>query len=314
MKTRHLIKLAILVPGLAFLFWWGWSGNFSFNAGSLFRLTPSETFYHLAIGKTRTGLARREIVEDADNGQLSVVEESVVHIPPGSANFSLRAVSETAFDSSGRLLTADFTIPFGGLTALAKARRERERLIVDLSFAGETRQAEVALPPAGPILISGLVPWLSYQRDLPLGRPLGLELLDPISLSFKPAELTIEDVTEEADELQVFKLTLNFMGSETVEWIDSQGKRLRQYYPLMELGQTFILDPGEAEAARAALKEAAETRSQQPLGRGVGAIAGFLAKTGFELLADALGDAPGLADSPWLKVPAQPADPPGGGD
>jgi hypothetical protein len=297
---RHIIKLAILIPALVFLFWWGWSGNFAFNSGSLFTLLDGETFYDMELGVRRIGQARREVRNDYDGDRLSVFEESAFSIPAGSGAISVLTHSETVFDRDGRLLSADFSIPLGFSQAEAKAVVSGGRLSCVISLGDLSREAEVTIPPNGPILVSGLVPWLARQRDIPLGRPLGLELLDPVSMTFRPADLVIEDATEAADELEIYRLTLRFMDSETVELINSEGRRLEERNPAMDLRFTYIASEVSARAAAESLKKAQE--SPDPLPEGAGSrLVSFLAGSGLELLEQTLAGAPGLEGSPWIR-------------
>jgi hypothetical protein len=304
MKKRHAIKLALLIPSLIFLFWWGWSGNFAVNSGSLFHLIERDTFYRLDLGVKAVGWAKRVISRNTGQNSLTMSEETLLDLTLGQSSLRFRTDSETTFDTGGRLTQAVFSIPLGGSLAQAKAAVERERLVCELSFGDQSRRAEVPLPPAGPILVSGLVPWLSHQREIPLGRPLGLELLDPVSLTFKPAELVIEDVTEPSDELEVYKLTLRFMGAENVEWLDSEGKLLRQRNPGLDM-DLFLLEGDDLiTEAQLALSGSGPRTASTPGGAAGDFLSGFLSGDGLELLNSVLG--PGgssspLANSPWLK-------------
>jgi hypothetical protein len=311
LKKRHALKLALLIPALLFLFWWGWSGNFAFNSGSLFRLLDGETFYQVSLGNSRTGWARREIRTDPDTLRVTFFEETVLNLKLGPFSFPLITKSEAVFSQDGRLVSADFVIPVGGETAAARAMVVRDRLVCRVSLGETARQAEVPLPPSGPILVSGIGPWLSRQRDLPMGRPLGLELLDPVSMTFKPATLTIEDATVASDERDVYKLTLNFMGAENVDEINSDGRLLRHYNPLLEMSLEFLQDEPSVDVARREMAEAEARVSPLP-GPLAAVITSFLSSKGMTMIQDVLkgGSLEGLAgpDSPWLKVePPAPA-------
>jgi hypothetical protein len=54
------------------------------------------------------------------------------------------------------------------------------------------------------------------------------QLFDPVAMEFKPAELTVIDDSSQDSEIQIFKLTLNFSSTVTVQWIDAEGHLLRQ--------------------------------------------------------------------------------------
>jgi hypothetical protein len=250
--TRHAVKLALLIPGLVFLGWWGWSGNFAFNKGDLYRLVDQERFYVLSLGGQPVGWARRAVDIDADGGRTVLSEETVLELSPGLGTIKVKTISSTVFDDRGRLVSAEFRVPLGDSEASATARAVGSRLECRLAIGERVKEASLRLPPSGPVVVSGVVPWLGHQRDLPMGRPLAVDLLDPVAMSFKPAELTIEDDTAEAEEIQTFKLTLRFMSAESVERVDSTGLLVSQYNPALESGLTLAGDE-EAEAARAAL-------------------------------------------------------------
>ncbi|MDR1110621.1 MAG: hypothetical protein LBP92_08005 [Deltaproteobacteria bacterium] len=284
---RHAFKLAVLVPILAFLFWWGWSGNFAYSPGSLFTLFDQESFYGLDLGATRMGWARREIRTDPKAGRVSISEESVINLSFSGQDLQIRTNSDSVFDSAGRLVSAVFSLPMGAVNGQASATVDGQTLRCELRLMGQIRQAEVPLPPSGPVLVSGLVPWLSHQRNLPLGRPLGLSLLDLVSLTFMPAELVIEDATTISDELQIYKLTLRFMGTESSEWIDAQGGLRRQYNPVMEVGLVQAR-PDQYDLIRGELAGSGvgtEALTQGPLAE---LVSSFLANGGLDILGKAV--------------------------
>ncbi|MDR1656829.1 MAG: hypothetical protein LBT47_04630 [Deltaproteobacteria bacterium] len=250
---RHVIKLSLLGPGLAFLIWWGWSGNFAFNYGDLFWLAEQETFYRLYVGGRASGWARRTISKEPDSGNMEITEQSLLDLKIGEMALGLKTESKTVFSSRGRLISASFSVPLGDQTASAEAVVDRDRLVSRLSFGKNLREASFPVPPNGPLVVSGIVPWLGHQRDMPLGRALGVELFDPVSMSFKSGQLTIEEDTAQSEEIQTFKLTLKFMSAESTEWVDSNGQRLRQYNQGLDTELVLVQDPSFVDQAKEAL-------------------------------------------------------------
>ena len=307
MKKLTVVKLAILAPALAFLAWWGWSGNFSVNSPSLFTLHDQEAFYSLEAGHTSLGFARRAVKEDHKAGLTAISEESVLKVSFAGQPLALKTVSETVFGADGRPVSAVFSLPFGNLGGEARAVVEGQDLVCRITAAGQTHEARVPLPPAGPVLVSGVVPWLAHQRNVPMGRPIGLSLLDPLSMEFKPADLTVEDVTEMSDELGVYKLTLRFMGGENVEWINAEGRLIRQLNTGLGIGLT-VLNEAQFEVARTELAKAMAEEGPTPDGPLAALIGGFFSGEGLDVLGQALSR--GGEANPWTLVPAEsPPDP-----
>jgi hypothetical protein len=300
---RHTVKLLILIPALGFLLWWGWSGNFAFNRPSLFTLFDQKSFYNLEFGRTSMGYARREIKTEPKSKETTIMEDSVINLSFAGQPFLFKTSSQTVFSDDGNLISAIFSLPLGHLGGQAKAVVEDRTLKCQISIAGVLHEAEVGLPPSGPILVSGLIPWLAHQSNVPLGRPIGLSLLDPVSMTFKPAELTVEDATDIADELGIFKLTLHFMGTENSEWVDAHGQLLRQYNPGFEIG-LYLSNDEQALEIDKELQEALAKETKLPDGPLASLISGFLANNGLEALGKAISQ--GGQATPWTKVEAEP--------
>jgi hypothetical protein len=253
---RHFVKIPILVLGLAFLLWWGWSGNFAFDSGALFRITEMETFYQLQLASNPMGWAKRSVTKGPAEGLMTISEETLLKLNVLDEEQYVRTFSKTVFDDRGRLVSADFTVPLGAVSASATAKVEAQRLKCSITLGEKVKEIDISAPDSGPLLVSGVIPWLGHQRDVPIGRPLGLTLYDPVGMEFKPAELTIEDVTEAASEVQSFKLTLKFLSSESVEWIESDGRLTRQLNPALEAGLSLLYTENEIEKAKIALDNA----------------------------------------------------------
>jgi hypothetical protein len=250
---RHLVKLALLLPGLAFLLWWGWSGNFASSPGDLYRLADQQHYYRLLLGGRPMGWARRVVMTDPDTSNLTMIEATLIDLAIGAETLQFKTYSRTVFDDRGRLLSADLVVPLGDVSAVVTAIAARGELKCRISLGERYKDLVVPMPPAGPVVVSGVVPWLGHQRNLPVGRPLGLELLDPSTLEFKPAQLTIEDDTAQSEEIQTWKMTLRFQSVVTIEWVDSTGLMVGQYNPSLEARLVMIQDEAEAAEAAAAI-------------------------------------------------------------
>jgi hypothetical protein len=254
---RHAVKLGLLAAGLAFLFWWGWAGNFIFTPGSLFRLTDANDYYIFSVGGKGMGFSRRQVAAGAPDQGFTVAEDSLVRLAlpglgPAGAPPELRLRSEASYEPDGRLRSASFTLP-GLEGASAEARSNGGFLDFTASMGTLSRKVSLKLPSEGPILISGVVPWLSRQREVPLGKVLHVSVFDPANMQFQSAQLTVEDDTPAADEVQVFKVTLTLPAGVTTEWLDANGRLLRQRVDSLEAGLELILegDPALAEAEAA---------------------------------------------------------------
>ena len=264
--SRHLVKLSLLIPGLAFLAWWGWSGNFAFNQGDFFRLADQERYYRLVLGELPVGWAKREVATNPDEGDVSVKEETLFELGLGDQGLRVKTFSTTVFDNRGRLVSAEFNVPLGSRSASAEAFVQDGRLNCKLSVGDTVREASLELPPNGPVVVSGVVPWLGRQRDLPLGRPMEIKLLDPVGLGFEPALLTIEDDTAQSEEIQTWKLTLRFKSAESVEWVDSDGFLVRQRNPSLEASLNLIAGAEAIEEAKKALSSSTSPEAEKFLG------------------------------------------------
>jgi hypothetical protein len=299
-----------LIPSAIFLIWWGWSGHFSFNRPSLFTLFEQESFYAMEVGRSSMGYARRTVKLDPQNKLTTLSEASALNLTFSGLPLKIKTESDIVFDQDGRLVSAFFSLPMGNLSGQAKATVEGQTLKMELTMGETTHQAQVPMPPTGPVLVSGLIPWLAHQRNIPLGRPIGLSLLDPISMTFKAAQLTVEDTTEMSDELQIFKITLIFMGNESSEWINAQGQLRRQFNPGLEIGLT-LQEGARAEAARLELEKALAEPVTIPEGPLASMIGGFLSNDGLDVLSKVLTQ--GGQASPWTLVtkptPTEPTSP-----
>jgi hypothetical protein len=256
---RHFVKLPLLLIGLGFLFWWGWSGSFSLNSGALFTINNMETFYRLELGNKPMGWAKRKVFDGPAEGLVTILEESLLKLTLMGSEQNIRTISETVFDERGRLISADFTVPLGSLSAGASAKVESDRLFSTVSFGEQSRTVDLSVPDNGPLLVSALLPWLGHQRDLPLGRPLGVTLFDPLSSEFKSAQLIIEDASSIDSEIQTFKLTLKFLSSENVMWIDADGRLVKQLNASLQAGLSLLYDEQQISQARKALSETTKT-------------------------------------------------------
>ncbi|MDR1578088.1 MAG: hypothetical protein LBT86_07675 [Deltaproteobacteria bacterium] len=253
---KHLIKLAILIPGLAILIWWGWVGNFSFQSDSFYPFGPREDYYSLVAGKKQLGFARRLVTLDAQTKNTTLSEDSLINLNVVIAEGEIRCRSTAVFNSSGGLLSSKLTIDLGqGGKPLADVagRIEAGELKYRFQIGERVREVTKPIPETGPILLSGLIPWLARQRELPLGRPIFFSLFDPAKLDFRPASLTIIEVTNQAEEKKVYKLALLLDPDQTEIWINADGQVLSQKASGLEFGLDVLTNPRLTEQAKAAL-------------------------------------------------------------
>ncbi|MDR1040088.1 MAG: hypothetical protein LBR80_07975 [Deltaproteobacteria bacterium] len=297
---RHTIKLGFLALGLSFLFWWGWAGNFLFTPGSLFRLTTLRDYYVFTVGGTDMGYTRREVEAGGPDQGFSITEDSLVRLAlpglvgaltrggaasPGTALHQdgaeaqggvasqdgaapqgvppeLRLRSEATYGPDGRLRSALFTVP-GLEGASAEAKVSEGSLDFTASLGSLSRKVSLKLPSDGPVLVSGVVPWLSRQREVPLGKVLYVRVFDPVNMDFETARLTVEDDTEASEEVQVFKVTLTMDAGSTTEWLDANGRLLRQRMDRFQAGLDLI---GEGDSARAEAEGRLDSPPEIPAG------------------------------------------------
>jgi hypothetical protein len=262
---RHAVKITLLVLGLGVLFWWGWSGNFIFKQGALFRLSPSESYYVFSLAGRDLGYTRRQIRSSGPEAGFSVLEESSISLPVPGISQKLRLSSVSTYRNDGRLASADVSfLNIPGAKATAEAREDGGEIDVSVAIGAIRRQKSLKLPAEGPVFVSGVVPWLSRQREAPLGKVLMLQLLDLSSLEFKDAELTVTDVTSESDELSVFKVAVKTQAGEASDWVDGNGVLQRQELSGVDSGLRLARSQEEADMAKAAL---AEPPAELPLDR-----------------------------------------------
>jgi hypothetical protein len=115
------------------------------------------------------------------------------------------------------------------------------------------REKRLPLPPEGPVLVSGVVPWLSRQREVPLGKVLLVSLLDFSSMEFRQAELTVTDDTAESSEVQLYKVLIRTPGGDATEWLDANGHVTRQSIQSLQVDLLLMATQEEIGEARAAL-------------------------------------------------------------
>ncbi|MDR0547909.1 MAG: hypothetical protein LBI10_00625 [Deltaproteobacteria bacterium] len=245
MKKRA-IKLILLLAGLATLVWWGWIGNFSLKSGSFYPFGPREDYYALMAGQKNLGYARREVALAPDKKNLTLTEDFVINLSVLVAEGEIRCQSKAEFTSKGDFLSSRLGLGLGlGAKPLAEVRSEVKdgQLTYWIEVGDKRRTAAKPVPETGPIMISGLLPWLARQRDLPLGRPIFFSLFDPSRLEFRPASLTIIDVTAQAVEKKVYKLAVFLDPFQTEIWIDADGKVLSQKSTDLEFGVVAIENP-----------------------------------------------------------------------
>ncbi|MDR2460096.1 MAG: hypothetical protein LBE38_04845 [Deltaproteobacteria bacterium] len=243
MKKGNIIKLALLLGGLFFLFWWGWSGNFIFNPSSLFTLTPSDDYYVFKVGGNDMGFSHRVVEAPSNDGSLKITEDSLINLNLAGLSYNLRVRSNMSFGPDGRPISAEFTIP-GFSLAKAEAKLEGGNLNFKASLGPLQREVNLPAPPEGPVLISGVVPWLSHQ-EIPLGKVLLVSIFDPMNMRFTTGELMVTDDSRASDEVQVFKVTIKVQGTETTEWLDATGRLFRQRMDRMDAGLDLIREEGE---------------------------------------------------------------------
>jgi hypothetical protein len=250
---RHAVKIGLLAAGLGVLAWWGWSGNFVFRQGALFGMPQGEGWYSVSIAGKPMGYSHRVVGPEAQDGSFSVRESSVATIPIPGFPLSVRLESEASYDSSGRLKGAAFTVPsLPGAKASIVADPRGGKLSSSVSALGRLWEKEVPLPKEGPVLVSGVVPWLSRQREIPLGKVMLVSLLELPQAELRQAELTVTDDTTESEEVQVYRITVRTDSWEASEWVDAKGRLLRQSLSGIEAGLTLL----EGEASVGLAKEA----------------------------------------------------------
>jgi hypothetical protein len=250
---RHAVKITALALGLGFLFWWGWSGNFLFKRGALFSLSAREDYYALSAGSKDLGFARRTVSASGPERGFEVAEESAVELPIPGLSVTLRVRSVSRYGADGRLASAVFTLENPpGAEARAVVNEGAGTLECSVALGGLKREKSLPLPREGPILVSGVVPWLSRQSEAPLGRAMFARVLDLASLEFEEAQLTVTDDTAESVEVQVFRVAVQTRAGEAAEWVEGGGRILG----VTLAGSGMALRLLEAEDAAARAKEA----------------------------------------------------------
>ncbi|MDR1870607.1 MAG: hypothetical protein LBS60_01555 [Deltaproteobacteria bacterium] len=260
MKKR-VIKLAILALGLGVLIWWGWSGNFSFKSGSFFPFEPREDYYALMAGTKTLGYAQRAVTLEEKTGNLTLNEITVINLSVIVADGEVRCFSQATFDKNGSILSASLTIgldPSSSPIAQVTGEVAKGELTYRIIAGGSVREVKRPIPESGPILISGLVPWLAHQQDLPLGRPIFFNIFDPSRLEFRPASLTIIDVTPQAVETKVYKLALLIDPSLTEIWVEATGQVQSQKAEGVDFGLEVLKNPEMIKEATAVVKAPAK--------------------------------------------------------
>jgi hypothetical protein len=242
-KLGHVWKIGFLVLGAAFLFWWGWSGNFIFKPASPFSFLSSENYYLFSIGGKEMGYAKRVVSADKPETGMKIVEESLVDLKLPGFSGELRINSEVDYGPDGRPLKALFTLP-GLSLAKAEAVIEKGFLNFTVNVGPISRKIEKPVPKEGPVLISAVGPWLSRQSEVPLGKVLILRLFDPTRMDFVSGELTVTDVSDASDEIQIFLINLELPGGSVSEWLDAEGRLIRQRMDNLEAGLDVIADEG----------------------------------------------------------------------
>jgi hypothetical protein len=253
---KHLLKLAILIPGLAFLIWWGWIGNFSFKSGSFYPFEPQEDYYNLVAGQAKLGYVRRQVTREEGTKNLILTEEAVINISLAVAKGEVRPYSRAVFAPNGAILESALNLTLKpGERPLAEVigRIENGQLHYKFNVGTTAREMTLPVPEEGPILISGLIPWLAHQRDLPLGRPIFFNIFDTSSLDFRPASLTIIDVTAQDVEKKIYKLAVLIDPNQTELWIDADGHMLNQRVAGLDAGLDLLTNPASVETAKKAL-------------------------------------------------------------
>ncbi|MDR1314148.1 MAG: hypothetical protein LBQ12_10760 [Deltaproteobacteria bacterium] len=307
---RHAVKLGFLALGLGFLFWWGWSGNFLFTPGSLFRLTTLSDYYVFSVGGSDMGFSRRDVEAGGPDQGFTVKEESLVRLalpgfggpapgagagearpggqeagsPPPPAAPELRLRSEASYGPDGRLRSAVFTVP-GMDGASAEAKVADGQLDFTASLGTLSRKVSLKLPGEGPVLVSGVVPWLSRQREVPLGKVLFVRVFDPVNMEFETAQLTVEDDTEASQEVQVFKVSLMLPAGSTTEWLDANGRLLRQRMDRFQAGLDLLEEGDSARDDARGQLEAAPAPTE-----GGSAATELAARYFFNMSKDLFGD------------------------
>jgi hypothetical protein len=149
--------------------------------------------------------------------------------------------------------------------ASAEAKVSDGFLDFTASLGTLSRKVSLRLPGDGPVLVSGVVPWLSRQREVPLGKVLYVRVFDPVNMEFETAQLLVEDDTEASEEIQVFKVTMTLPAGSTSEWLDANGRLVRQRMDRFQAGLDLLEsgDPARA-AAEAALAAEASGPSGSP--------------------------------------------------
>ncbi|MDR2198281.1 MAG: hypothetical protein LBR53_02280 [Deltaproteobacteria bacterium] len=226
---KHAVKIALILAGVLILFWWGWSGNFLYQRGSLFRLSAGEGYYSLSLGKRPLGYMKRTIRTEGPEKGFSVLEDSALEIPVPGFKGGARVSSVSAYRADGRLESASFALlNVPGSVARARADHAAGTMECELVLGAFARKKSLPLPTAGPILVSAVVPWLSRQNELPLGKVLLAPVLDYRTMDFQTAELAVQDVTAEADELRIFEVIVKTPAGEFAERVDANGRLLLQ--------------------------------------------------------------------------------------
>jgi hypothetical protein len=257
MKLGHVLKIGFLVLGMGFLFWWGWSGNFIFKPASPFSFTSSENYYLFSIGGKEMGYAKRVVTADKPETGMKIAEESLVNLNLPGLSGELRISSEVDYGPDGRPLKALFTLP-GLSLAKAEAVIEKGFLNFSINLGPLSRKIEKPVPKEGPVLISAVGPWLSRQSEVPLGKVLILRLFDPSRMEFVSGELTVMDVSDASDEIQIFLVRLELPGGAVSEWLDADGRLIRQRMDNLEAGLDVIDGEGPVK------EEAALRLSEEP--------------------------------------------------